>query len=165
MKKIDVFSIEFWEQVQRDYAHCTDPYQHDYYICNSSGAFKAAWEQLQTWTEINVLAKKFLKEYNKEVFTGSRHLFYMEGIENSINIRKEFIDWCIEKHRTQLNIPNSPKGSGLKTSPLRKLHNNFIFKHLKKVKSMLILSIAIVGGILYCLLENIYPSDTPPSRI
>lgn len=87
---------EFWEQVKKEYK----PTLSFSFICITSDTFNKFWKGgykediLKLGLEF--LTYKCIEEPYKTI-GGYDCLFYSDSIEEIISMRKEFIDWCINK--------------------------------------------------------------------
>lgn len=92
---MDVNTKAFWQKVKDEYKVGTS-----YSICSSSITFRDAWKfNLRSKETIRELAEHFLiscKEVRK-VELGFSWLFECHSFDYGVKIRKDFIDWCIQK--------------------------------------------------------------------
>ena len=81
---------EFWEKVKREYS----PTVH-YELCNNSKTFKKEWDLHDE--QIKIIAAEFLNDTKiTGVHIGISWLFLRS--DKKIEIRKQFIDYCIQKY-------------------------------------------------------------------
>jgi hypothetical protein len=91
-----VESKEFWEKVKDEYN--TKRYNTHYGICHRSTTFEYTWDNAHHRLSIQVLAYDYLLANKHQELIGFDYLFInSETREEAIEIRQNFINWCIER--------------------------------------------------------------------
>lgn len=95
-------SLEFWEQVKKDYSN-----SQYLYICFASNYFSFHWSSLNNRKEIRKMFGEFLiseKKIRESEFNKACN-FLVTSLEakvfGSYQIRIEFIEWCIKKYSNE----------------------------------------------------------------
>lgn len=93
---MEVNSKAFWEKVKEEYRPNKTGYT---FICSQSSTFEEVWSNLKKRKAIKNLGKKYLSNIDSDFYIGFETLFNSEKEMDStfIEIRKDFIDWCIAK--------------------------------------------------------------------